>query len=529
MRFQWTDRLRRYLVDCYPAYYGQEVELIHELVMRSTDRTCAEAVEKTTTKSHTTAAVNENGEHTSVFGSTPTFDQFRKCYNAREDNAVLNACSIERLSFRGGASFDTMKERCDTSFHTMLEERKQFSVLWFTEDVFMSSKRIWSVRDPRGPVHEELFDYQIGFTLYDSNETVTFYVYSFSAFADSQPRQPPLLIPISFLASMTSTLDGDFFTTVHFSWCRNDFPIPLLQFLSLIPTRKGSRVEGVLDCKALTQLEIGNQLELQDIQTVLRHCGEHDLAVRLDLNLQLTAAVNDALRESPYLRHIHIPASLPFLGTLEFKDGAPFTRNHHVESMSVDFVQDVSWNAVQHSWTGVTRNRGLKHLYIKFPLEETLLRHYSTLHQWAFSDASRVQEMVFIFCANRTPNRLDQVSTILDRLCSSHRGPTKLCHLSVVSTSQDIKQNWPMPEFQEAMVNTDSWDKFVSPRLIMNYYNSRLEPGLSTKRRPALVPWKVRAVNSGIVYRKTTFHIPHDMSTANASLLFALLKADIIL
>jgi hypothetical protein len=38
------------------------------------------------------------------------------------------------------------------------------------------------------------------------------------------------------------------------------------------------------------------------------------------------------------------------------------------------------------------------------------------------------------------------------------------------------------------------------------------------------VSWKVRAVNLGIVYRKTTYHVPHDTSTANACLLFALLR-----
>jgi hypothetical protein len=532
MRFQWTDRLKD---GC--AKYNREMDVINELVLHSTASStdhqfCAGDAKKKTDKPNPTDLVDKNGANTDL-GGAPTFDQFHKCYSASQENFFLITLAMQSPSFRCDeyfhtmkerldTTFDTMKERGDTSFDTMMEERQQFSVLWFTENVFMSSKRFWVSG-------YKVLDYQIGLTLYDSDKTVTFYVYSFSAIGGSQPRQPPSLMPISFLASMTSTLQEDFFTTIHFTWHRNDFPSPLLKFLSLIPTRKGSRVEGALDCKALTRLEIGNQLALQDIRTVLRHCGERDLPLRLDLNLQLTADVNEELRESPHLRHIHIPTSLPFLGSSEFKDDAAFTGNHHIESMSVDFVGSWYRYIGQHSWTGVTRNRGLKHLYIKFACEDTFLRHYGELYQWAFSDASRVQEMVFIFLANRTPNRLDNVSTILDRLCSSHRGPTNLCHLSLVSTSQDIKQNWPVPEFEEAMVNTDSWDKFVSPRLTMNYYNSRLGPGFSTERRQALVPWKVRAVSSGIVYRRTTFHVPHDMSTANASLLLALLKADISL
>jgi hypothetical protein len=63
------------------------------------------------------------------------------------------------------------------------------------------------------------------------------------------------------------------------------------------------------------------------------------------------------------------------------------------------------------------------------------------------------------------------------------------------------------------------WDQVIVPSLTLNFHRKRL-----TNPAGAVMQFALRAVNQGIVYRKTTDHVPFDPSIANASLIYKLIK-----
>jgi hypothetical protein len=165
----------------------------------------------------------------------------------------------------------------------------------------------------------------------------------------------------------------------------------------------------------------------------------------------------------------------------------------------------------------------------------------SFLFHTVFSGISLLREMIVVLTSKNGKEAFGSVLKIVEG--GSVADESKLCHVSVVRSNSDEPLDWPVPVFQEAMVNSNSWDKLVSPRLTVNWYddclrnhqkceNGSLHASASLLGKSAttgrLVPWSVRAVNLGIVYRKTTYNVPHDMSTANASVLYSLLHSHIV-
>jgi hypothetical protein len=68
------------------------------------------------------------------------------------------------------------------------------------------------------------------------------------------------------------------------------------------------------------------------------------------------------------------------------------------------------------------------------------------------------------------------------------------------------------------------WDEEIFPQLVLNCCSKRLTKALDGR----LLPRAISAINGGILYRKTTDHIPYDMSTANAGLIFRHIKTDAV-
>jgi hypothetical protein len=568
MKIRWTHRLRDYMAEA--DYFVEvsdagsfckirEAELVHEEATpaaatlaagsrsstRKRNAAAATSTSSTARKKAASKSVAPSRQCDPVFEDPPTFELFNQCYNRRETDYFLKtkskaAMKYIRTSYLARPDFRV----AETSFEAMVQEGHRFAVLWLTESVFISSIKFWIRYGDTG-----LADYQIALVPRNSLETTMFYVYSIPLMMIS----PPSLVAISFVASLCKQLPCDYFRYIIFGWFRNDIPPPLVRQLSIVPTSRPCAHKGT-DGTDFTKILFSKKawssyirydfvtLEPQDIRAVLSYCGKNNLAVRLVLGLELNTAVNAALGESPHLRHVDIPAPLHWH---EVDEGeTPFTENGSIETISAFF--DCSGTSVSPQLKGIVHNRGLKRAHVATWDGPECVDTLSFLFRAVFSGTSMLQEMIVVFVpssftSNNSRDGFDSVLTIVEG--RSVADESKLCHVSVVRGNSDEPLDWPVPVFQEAMVNSASWDKLVSPHLTVNCYydclrnhqeceNGSLDASASLLGKSAtagrLVPWSVRAVNLGIVYRKTTFNVPHDMSTANASVLYGLLHSHIV-
>jgi hypothetical protein len=553
MRLQWTHRLRDYLAK--EKYFIEvsaagslcamkEVELIQQPIvgmerasghvesMGGGSETAPSATRKrkapakskrgpkvlnnSTPKDHDHARI----EPFVACTNPPSFEQFSDCYQEQEGHLLLKTSATKSDIL---ASFVARHDFCaahaGTSFDALCQEGTQFSVFWLSDTVFMSSL-FFCMRGGR-----EVPDYGITLVPRHGKKAVQFFVYSILSFAKGRQRRKPVpsVTPITFIASLASRLPADYFEDIHFTWHRDDCPQPALEFLSIVPSQHPPTIwSNTWD--PLTTVRFHSQLSPHLIGAVLAYCEANRLSVRHSFGILLDEGVNRALLDSPCLQHVHIP---PFYFLHSSADEVPFTENGRIESMSVHFY-NVRESSLLRS---ASRSRSLKRLYLEVPsheLEVFRSRHSCLLND-VLSGVSNLQE-IKIFFEDTKRAELDSLFQSLDMNCVTAR--TKLCHFSITTGPWNRKGR--CFAVRDGIVSGDLWDKVVSPRLAINWYSehNRGLPKYAASGKEAimegsqqnLVSWKVRAVNLGIVYRKTTCQVPHDMRTANACMLFALVR-----
>jgi hypothetical protein len=560
MRLQRTHRLRDYFAkeryyievsDAASLCAIKEVELIQEQRVTVTDGAeigeeftgnaadtslSATRKRKALTTSSTSQVLNSTlpKDDATTLDDPPTFEQLSCCYQEHGTNMLMRTSETKSAILASlVARHEFYAPQALTSFPALCQDKEQFSVVWLSDTVFMSPMRFLK----RG--NTEVADYVVILAPWHGKR-LCFCVYSIPSlaaeFANRSSQKPePCLAPIAFLASVVSLLPADYFEAIHFLWRREDRPQPVLKFLSIVPSQTPKPVmrRGAAHPR-LIKVTFYGTLGPRLIDAVLKYSEDNRLFVRHSVDVPLQTSVNAALLKSPHLRHVHIPKQ--YLSQ-SLAGQVPFTENGSIESMSIDFCGSGS-----SLLKGAGRNRSLKRLYIYVggpPQECTkFLKGHSYLLNESLSGVSKKQEVIVWFkdCFGR--GMLDSVFQILDLNCVTSR--SKLLHISVVTGRYIEKQG--RFKLREGAASSDPWDKFVCPLLAMNWYNELYQHPLKHgKERPALkdatlgesrlershqnaLSWKVRAVNLGIVYRKTTYHVPRNMATVNACLLFALCR-----
>jgi hypothetical protein len=358
MKIRWTHRLRDYMAeadffvevsDAGSFCKMREAELVHEETATPVAATLAAGSRSSTRKRNAAATTSTSStarkkaasksvvpshQCDPVFEDPPTFELFNQCYKRRETDYFLKTKSKAdrkyiRTSYLARPDFRV----AETSFEAMVQEGHRFAVLWLTESVFITSRKFWIQYGDAG-----LAEYQIALVPRSSLEATVLYVYSIPFMMISRPSP----VAISFLASLCNQLPCDFFKHIHFCWFREDIPPPLVKQLSIVPTIRPTASETT-DGKDFTKVWFSNRawnafrlcdicLQPPDIQAALSYCGQNNLAVRLVLGLELNAAVNTVLRESPHLRHVHIPRDTYLQNLAEGE--TPFTENDSIETIS---------------------------------------------------------------------------------------------------------------------------------------------------------------------------------------------------
>jgi hypothetical protein len=555
VRLQRTHRLRDYfakngyLVPCDsvgPFSEIQEVELIHEVTKQQSSSSKRKMRNNSANANITTKNRDHEGQ-TIAFETLPTFEEFLQCYKTRP-TAYFNlsrktTCSKTDVLTRFIARPEFHSPH--TTFDIIRQEAKPFNLIWLTDAVFMCSFGFYK----KGRM-EELTEYMIVISSRQQPKPVHFCVYSLASLASGaewRGRPPPSELPIDFLWNM---LKGTDLKRIKLDWERSNFIPPVVKFVSIIPLSIAHpRCQETPSYDELTDVVFRAKLEAEEINSLLKYCGERNLPVRYEFDQYSGGEhVNKVLRESPHLRHILIPVALLWIKLEE--GGAPFTENPHIVSMSVDYSSRGS------ILRGAARNPGLKYLHIQLSWRDS--KAFAGSDSFLLPDilygAYPLEEMIILFDCFLS---IDDVAKILDGCTEPVR--TNLRHFSVITNDPEEfddcaedsgveldssiepvrtpgydvvrvdsgeEKQWPMPRFKEAMINKASWDRIIFPRLALNwwygnYFQKRISGGSD---QWALVPWIVQAVNLGIVYRKTTFHTPHDTSSANAGVLFALVR-----
>jgi hypothetical protein len=333
---------------------------------------------------------------------------------------------------------------------------------------------------------------------------------------------------------MVRDLPEDYFNQIRLE-CRrkNVSNLMSLRMLSLIPRKALETGASPVNVRNMTTVHFDCDLDTDTVQAILSRGAQQNLPVRYQFHnqKQLGAVLSDCSQ----LSHVCIDEWSSRGEALE-TSLVPFTESS-LESVSICYRGHFQSNVL----TGIVRNPNVKKLYVLIGFPEGWERFQQQGFADALSGYIHLKELVVGFSVFPTNTIRDGLRTLLAACGVTKSG--SLHHLSVVKYPHRYDE-WPHVELQpESGANDSSWDTSMSPALAMNWFKHEggcfKEQTESSKHASeqdlrkdgaslSLLAWKLRAVNRGVVYRKTTLHAPHDMSTANASLLFAFLQGTLL-
>jgi hypothetical protein len=398
------------------------------------------------------------------------------------------------------------------------------SVLWLSPTIFISP--IWFYC-----VDVYLHDYTLIFEKRIDLTWIQCCVYSLSAF-EGGGWDEPTPFPAPFFQHLTARLPANFFSTLTLQRNRTRIercPVDcIVQFLSLFPI-------GVLSQpmteEQSTKFILDGCITADELRVILSH-HFHPTAIlefpRYSCDKSVSSEVMiDLLNKSQYLRCIQFSPQL-FPDTdrvglctdLEMTVKSPklsirstglvsakllhvMSRLHHVNDIAIAFDKNL-WEKEQEQRQQLLADFihpfldgrfTLENLQIGFGYIKSLV---SEAVDWESTDGglSRVTEWVagaMISCNSKS-----------------------LCMFNIslsVSQGDDC--------CRRRIDRIQRWDKSIFPRLVLNYFCRILVPPKDRRTVPAAV----RVINQGVIYHKTTGHVPDDMGPANAGLIFSIVKS----
>jgi hypothetical protein len=220
----------------------------------------------------------------------------------------------------------------------------------------------------------------------------------------------------------------------------------------------------------------------------------------------------------------HIAEELPtFFIPSEMEDSRikeALSANSQIKSVSVELSSGRDTLIIRD---GLTQNHHLSHLYISYMdrMEwKSCLQEMPNLLNLILPLHPSLQVVVVAF--DLDPKSWKQFRKALPNALRSRpqfvrnmRVNRSLYHFSLV--------NKPTKAIQNRMKNNAAWDCNVSPVLSVNWYKRSAEALTPQEVDEKLLLLKVKEVNNGKVFSRTTNNLPSDQSTANASVIFHML------
>jgi hypothetical protein len=361
------------------------------------------------------------------------------------------------------------------------------------------------------------------------------YFYSLSTFESVSLQYSDL--PLQFFQTITASVPADFFSLIYLNRSMNTdivnaygaFPLEFYsKFLSIVSSFPSS-ASGNWWTKQ-TKLCLPRFLDATELKAILSHHFPPSLILMLECESYDDEEfsfddVNDLLREC-HVSSLQVPETL----TCFPSRNEPFVANDNLRSLSLSVCDDDDLDEVMLE--ALSQNRCIKHL-------EVWLHVQLDLHRLE-EDDDDILAGLYKFMQSVFIRKSYIKSLALHVIDDSEENPEKNLFAKIFLKGLD-PAILPMLgnlsffcvslrgiEDQGALISHDAdnvqgirnWDEVMAPWLVLNFYSNKVLNPVAG----GLVPLAVQAINWGGVYQHTTPCAPSNMDTANAGLIYDVLR-----
>jgi hypothetical protein len=405
-------------------------------------------------------------------------------------------------------------------------QQHNIDILWLSKSVFVS--RFCFTLEIEGAYRSfrRLSDYQLSFSCDAGMERHWFFATTLSSI-QGDDRWEPSPLPIELFRHLTALLPPNYFDKISlWRWfpqcCPADY---LIRFLSIIPPH--SRTATTTTVRLV--LHGHRTVTSDELQLLFSHHFHHLVKLAFDrtpFDESVTETVfNNLLKDAKYLRAVELPHALVW------KDSASDCPLYLVrtELKSPDLWMQLPYNARSSNWLYAfskhydSKDMDVRVCHQNLTFTATQRRKLLVPFLDPFMDTNSLLENLclrltyqFSYVVDddtKRANSLRRVSLMVASemtTCNSKN----LCVFNayIVYFSEDRLIDWRCNRIE-------LWDKDIFPLLVLNFHRKRL-----TNPGGPVIQLALRAVNQGVVYSKTTDHLPCDGSIANAGLIFRIVK-----
>jgi hypothetical protein len=416
-------------------------------------------------------------------------------------------------------------------------------VLWLTPTAFISS------------VHFSLF--------LDEEENTTYHAYEVTVKPRGNPSrtvyfsagefsecesfskfpmpctQPSPLIPLEFLHRMTASLPVDYFSSLSLFRCWDRFPLDYFHgFVACLPGASQGRSREALR----TRLEFHDRISNLELQAILSHESLRDAQLVLDDVQPPLNEVNDTLQSFPHLCSFVAPTKL-----VEYDSpGESFAANENLKFLELSPIVEMD-KLSSKLLDAISSNSSIQELKISFRIWTFMddLDQISVKLRYLFERVLQrrcsLKKVTVCFCYDSFDFGFgDPYEKAIEKCMSiglsTFGNFTSLCFLNFEhdkSTFDDLLSDDGDPDegyFVDAdepvsrpnsisiknFVRLQWWDEKIAPSLVLNFYREYMP----MKIIAPLTPLAIHAVNLGVVYGKTSHHVPLNAHIASVGLIF---------
>jgi hypothetical protein len=449
------------------------------------------------------------------------WDTLASCYSQNVYNVILvpPGAAGSRPIDSNSASYRAIRSLAGKEIKDLA--RRNINVLWLSQNIFISQIFF----NLEGYCVDE---YELTFR-YDHYDRMQIFVYTLSSFEDGEPdiHSP---VPIVFLRHVTALLPIGHVSEVlvardYLQRCPLEMAFQIVSCIVPNDDQYSPATE-----RGRTTFRIGwpqrAVITKDEIKTIVTHPFHPTIRpafkenhIRFEESVSLTTLM-DMLQEPGSVRAITLPRALVEAegrnNSLCYDrltlNSAALSIGYEGGSMSPEClhritttyaISNICMTFDHHFWGDDPEEEGLRlHLHI----QPFLLAH------------SSAQSLLIRFDNKGYHNEL---SHILKTMPSVFAGCTsrKLCFVNIA-----LVYAWePRDVFHSRDLDNVQWslNDTLFPRLVWNYWRNHLPKPLEGR----VVPSAIKAVNEGNMFRKTTDLVPSNMGTANAGLIFHIVKA----
>jgi hypothetical protein len=565
---QWTTRLRDFLED-----RGYEIDPRTWQVLREAEFICHASQSKTKESPRKRKSSSDPGTTAADSATFPKdfdFHVFWGCFNR------IKYLPVDIFPPNSGEhpQHETRQHLQNNPGTSVDWFQQDVALIWLSPTVFISNAVIsWTSANTGNRNLLKLYKVTMEMNpAYGSQGVCSVYIYCLEYFHKyKRIKPPPPLLPLSLFRHMISRLPVDFFTSITFTEGSPKFsPSFYSAFLaSVLPTSEEAHPPTKSkNYQEYTEVRFPGKMTFHTLGAILQHAFHPYVRLAFD-RLQETSLdaerVNWMLRYgSNHLRHLKIPKFLvKYIPAVNDNDAfESFAANPHLETLTMDWTTSSRpidlWNTPP-GWNyagispvildGIASNPKFQRLTLRFALPDCTrlgydddflfmppIKHNLTcLFKAVIPEHSSFKELTVHVKTNCNETYHELYAEGIDCLDANRRPlGNSLCHLSYIHECTDPHEpGWNPYE------NSPFWDLYLAPRLMMNwlFFQSPTEQrhesprwALSktpeerrkrARRQPAasLLALQIRAINEGILYRKTTEQLPHDMGPANATVM----------